>query len=335
MIRRHIRARRPHQNVDPRRIPYDMFDADRTAKEVKAAKKLEGIYHKGQEKAWNGKKELAALVEKHGGINLPPEKLHSLSRIFSTIFWGELAAWKVAAELALNLEPLEAKMAATSQAHDEARHFYVLHDYLELVGYTPERLPTSSHEVLYRIVTADNLCKKLIGMQLMVEPIALTLFQMVRVHQLEPVLCELLAKFEQDEARHVALGVNYLPKLVEKMRPHELLDLWMWQLGMFMVELRGLKEMEQDFRTLGFDPREALRLGQAKQLYAGRLVQAQLDRKLPVEAFFVRVIEAKLERLFPRRPDAGLRSRMKAALHAAVHGPEDLEEYIAREHAAA
>ena len=97
-------------------------------------------------------------------------------------------------------------MAATSQTHDEARHFYVMHDYLELLGYEPMELPAGPRRVIESILHADSLAKKLLGMQLMVEPIALTLFQIVRENNLEPVLCELLPYYERDEARHVAQG---------------------------------------------------------------------------------------------------------------------------------
>ena len=66
-------------------------------------------------------------------------------------------------------------------------------------------------------ISFKNLVKKLVGMQLMVEPMAITLFQLVREYQLEPVLCDLLELYERDEARHVALGVLHLPKLLEGM----------------------------------------------------------------------------------------------------------------------
>ena len=119
-------------------IRYDMFDHDRTNREVKSARSLERIYHKGQDYVWDGKKTLAELLEKHGKIDLDPKKMEPLCRIFAVIFWGEMAAWRVSTELATELVSLEAKMAATAQAHDEARHFYVMHDYLTLLGYEPE-----------------------------------------------------------------------------------------------------------------------------------------------------------------------------------------------------
>ena len=228
-------------------IPYDMFDHERTTREVKAARLMAKIYHRGQEKAWEGEVLLKQLLEKHNGIQLDDDKVEPVKRLFATIFWGELAAWKVSSELALHLEPLEAKMAATSQAHDEARHFYVLHDYLELLGYTPAQLPGTSARVIQTVVQADNLAKKLMGMQLMVEPIALTLFQMIRKSRIEPVLADLLEYYERDESRHVALGVQFLPTLLKGMSKRELADFYLWQIRLFLLELDAVLEMSQDF----------------------------------------------------------------------------------------
>ena len=44
-------------------VPYDMFDHERTARELKSATTMERIYHKGQERAWDGKAVLAELPE--------------------------------------------------------------------------------------------------------------------------------------------------------------------------------------------------------------------------------------------------------------------------------
>lgn len=300
-------------------VPYDMFDTERTTREVRAARSLERVYHAGQDKIWDGRQVLADLKEKHGGIHLPPEKLEPLKRIMAIIFWGELAAWKVSAELALQIEPLEAKMAATSQAHDEARHFYVLHDYLAELGYTPGPLPGTAAEVLERIVTADCLAKKLVGMQMMVEPIALTLFHMIREHRVEPVLADLMRFYERDEARHVALGVNYMPALLAKMSRRELLDYWVWELGLVRLEIKGLRELEDDFRALGFEPRKAFELGQSKQMLAAKMLAEAMGHDLRMVSVFNRFSHGLVTYHFPDEPaPRSRRRRLVGALRAAL-----------------
>src|SRR6478609_9612369 len=137
-------------------LPYDMFSLHRSAEEAKRYAKVERIYHKGQELAWDGKEILAMLVEKHGGVHVQAQHREPLKRLFAIILWGELAAWKISAQLADRLEPLEAKMAATSQAHDEARHFYVMHDYLALaVGDFPRKIHRASERLLQTVLEAD------------------------------------------------------------------------------------------------------------------------------------------------------------------------------------
>ena len=315
---------------EPDLITYDMFSQERSDREARAAEKLERIYHLGQEKAWNGKEVLAELMEKHGGIQLAPEKLAPLRRIFAVIFWGELAAWKVSAQLALELVPLEAKMAASSQAHDEARHFYVMHDYLEQLKYTPESLSPSSARILASVLSADSLAKKLMGMQLMVEPVALTLFQLVRESQIEPVLCDLLVYYERDEARHVALGIQYLPHLIAKMSAREKVEFLLWKLKLFSYQLDALRELETDVRALGYHPREVIRLGQLKLLHAARLLEEEAPMALPIEAMLSRLVEFRMALDFPESEDTGAIERWTQAIQALALSAEQSRE-IARE----
>ena len=303
-------------------VPYDMFDLGHAAYEARAARHLENVYHKGQAKIWDGRELLAELVEKHGGVHIAPEKLAPLRRLFAIIFWGELAAWKVAAELALTIEPLEAKLAATAQAHDEARHFYVMHDYLQLIGYQPGELPHHAAYILETILNADSLVHKLLGMQLMVEPIALTLFQLVRANELEPVLCELLKYYERDEARHISLGVNFLPAMLAELSPLEQLDVWRFQLKMINAEIDGAKVLEPDFRALGFSPREVLRLGTGKQLTAVQMLVDQAGIGLPATEMFCRFAEARMEWDFPA-DDAGAMERLRRVISTLAKGADE------------
>ncbi|MBS2019938.1 MAG: hypothetical protein JST00_44150, partial [Deltaproteobacteria bacterium] len=87
-----------------------MFDlsADYSDKEARRAKRMESIYHVGQARIWDGREVLADLLKKHGKPSIPDRERRALSRIFSIIMWGELAAWKISAQLADALVPLEA-----------------------------------------------------------------------------------------------------------------------------------------------------------------------------------------------------------------------------------
>lgn len=249
-------------------IRYDMFDIVRNAKEAKRLIKCERIYHRGQEMAWDGKEILPMLLDQHGGIQLEEDKRKALERVFAIIMWGELAAWKISAQLADRLVPLEAKMAATSQAHDEARHFYVMHDYLTELGYVPERLDRAPQALLDLVLDTDNLAYKILGMQLMIETIALTIFQTVRELEVEPVITELMKYYERDEARHVGLGMQYLPSLMQDMNKREVSALITFQARLMTWALWELKLLEKDFAVLGIDPRMVIERGRKKQMAA-------------------------------------------------------------------
>lgn len=301
-------------------LPFDMFDEARNAAEASTASKLEGIYHKGQRRAWNGKEVLSELLARHGPIALSEEKRTALQGLFAVILWGELAAWKVSADLAVQLEPLEAKLAATSQAHDEARHFYVMHDYLSLLGPLPKALGPHTTRVLTGTLQADTLVKKLVGMQMMIEPMALALFHLVRKSNVEPVLCDLVRLYEQDEARHVALGVLHLPKLLSGMTRMEALDLWGWEFREYWNQLGMLREMEPHFRVLGIDVRDVIDIGRQKQVRANQMLIEEMGAPAPVIELFVRFFDAKTEWDWPAVPPADLRERLAAVWRAGTHG---------------
>lgn len=297
-------------------LRYDMFDLTRSADEAKRLTKCGGIYHRGQELAWDGREVLAELVAKHGGVTVPETQRVALERVFAIILWGELAAWKISAQLADRLVPLEAKMAATSQAFDEARHFYVMHDYLVAIGYQPRRLDRAPQALLDLVLDTDELAEKLLGMQLMIEPIALALFQAVRELAPEPVLAELMRYFERDEARHVGLGMQYAPSLIAAMSPVRLARLGTFQVRLMLWALAEMRYIGPDLVTLGIEPRAIIESVRTKQLAALGVAYGAagiaLDRRRNPLAM---VLNAAVELSFPPAP-APLATRARAAWHA-------------------
>ncbi len=249
-------------------IPFEMFDLERSADEARRGQKLGNLYHRGQELAWDGRAVLKELLDRHGGITLADDKREAMAKIFGVIMWGELAAWKISAELADKLVPLEGRLAATSQAHDEARHFYVMYDYLKALGSVPTTMDRASRVVLDLVLETDSLPKKLLGMQLMIETLALTIFQAVRDTRIEPVLAELLRYYEKDEARHVGLGIQMLPGMMSRMSKREALGLFAFQIKIIGWSIAGLKSLEPHFHAIGVDARRVLELGRAKQVLA-------------------------------------------------------------------
>lgn len=219
--------------------------------------KLERLYHMGQSNLWDGREVLSALIEKHGPPRPDPAKEAALRRILGILLWGELAAWAISADLAERIDDIEAKMAATSQAHDEARHFYVLRDYCRAMGGSIPRLGGISRRLLLKILNTSSLAEKLVGMQLLVESNALAIFHALVDSKVEPVLTELLPYYEKDEARHVGLGVMYLPQILRSMDSLSAAKLAAFQFRCIAYLVAGGAILREDMDLLGIDQRKA------------------------------------------------------------------------------
>jgi hypothetical protein len=311
-------------------LPYDMLDIERSADEARRFDRMENIYHRGQSLAWNGREVLEELVAKHGGTHLPPGKRAAMHAVFGPILWGELAAWKISAQLADRIEPLEAKMAATSQAHDEARHFYVLHDYLRLAtGSVPRKIHHAGEKLLGAVLSADDLACKLMGMQTQVETTALTVFQAAREAKLCPVLSDLLLLFEKDEARHVGLGTQYLPVLMRKMNRWEAMKLTLFALDVTFWLIASNQAMSPALRELGIEPRRVLMLAKSKQMLVWEEIWNVTGKEGDTWGDRVsRAMEATANAMWPPAGKEGLRGRVEAFWQALPGGVDQVATSI-------
>ena len=307
-------------------LSFDMFDWQRAAEDAKSFNKCENIYHKGQDLAWKGKEVLDMLVAKHGKPSMDPETRDALQRIFAIILWGELAAWKISAQLADRLVPMEAKMAATSQVHDEARHFYVMYDYLQMLGDVPKTLDYAPRKLLKMILNTDNLAYKLLGMQLMVETLALTIFQAVRLAKPEPILTELMTYYEKDEARHVGLGMQYLPLLLKEMNKVQIARFFTFQARILSLGMWECKVIEKDLERLGISSREIMERGRAKQMIVLRKTFESLGINAE-KGWVMGTFSFAGELLFPDEETKGdVRAQVNAALRAIQGDLPDVDD---------
>jgi hypothetical protein len=235
--------------------PYHLLDV-LAEQATDKARKLERLYHQTQAHAWDPRVVLDELVTQHGEINLPDETREAMGHVFTVLLWGELAAWNIATDLARVLPDVAAKMAATGQAFDEARHFRVLRDYLERAKVVLPPVNPYGRRVLARVLETDSPLQKLYGMQLLVENLALAVFKQLRESKVEPVLTALLEYIERDEARHVALGVMYLPTLLRRSTPLERVKNWAFNVELFLLTVAGGVLLDQHFKVMKVDHRE-------------------------------------------------------------------------------
>jgi hypothetical protein len=182
------------------------------------------------------------------------------------LMWGELAAWIVAAELAERLEDPDARLAASSQVFDEARHFYVLRDYLALLHVPVPKLDRYFAIGVRRLLATRDLTVKLFAMQLLAEGTAMVIFRFLADARIEPVLTEILPYIERDEARHVGLGVLHLPQRLGGLPVKKLLRIRDVTYG--IGDLFGATQIRyaRHYALLGADPRDLMR-GADKMLH--------------------------------------------------------------------
>jgi hypothetical protein len=236
--------------------PYEMLEQTAIEDASGKTRRLERLYHMTQSHSWDGKAVFGELVARHGppGRDMPEETRAALSRILTVLMWGELAAWNISADLALEIEDMDAKMAATAQVFDEARHFYVMRDYVLALGPAPS-IGGLPKRLLKKVVAAPTLATKLVGMQLLFETNAVVIFRRLGESGVCPILAELLPYFERDESRHVGLGVLYVPRLIAEMSPAEARRTARFQLECILLLMGAGFTFRDDFETLGLEPR--------------------------------------------------------------------------------
>jgi hypothetical protein len=131
----------------------------------------------------------------------------------SQFLHGEQGALMVAAQLVNAVPHTDAKFYAATQTMDEARHVEVFARYIEKLDEIRPIAP-SLKGILDQTLQTGDWMKKLVGMQIVVEGLALYAFREMRNLTEEPLLKDLLTYVARDESRHHAYGVQYIERCV-------------------------------------------------------------------------------------------------------------------------
>jgi hypothetical protein len=119
---------------------------------------------------------------------------------------------------------IDAKYYAATQTMDEARHTEVFAKYLHTKLGEPYPMSPYLEEQIQVLVEDSRWDIAYLGMQIIIESLALAAFgQMLRVTE-EPLLRKLLRYVLSDEARHVAFGILSLGEYYEHLTEAELKD---------------------------------------------------------------------------------------------------------------
>jgi hypothetical protein len=197
------------------------------------------LYEKGKTLQWNATTDIDWSVdvdpervrlentEALDAILNPPQKLERAQRsqmnhhmnawMLSQFMHGEQGALLATAQIVNTVPWIEAKFYAANQVADEARHVEVYRRYLtEKLGLS---YPVNAHlhTLLDQIIRESRWDMIYLGMQIMVEGLALAAFGLMRFTQAdEPLIQQITHYVMRDEARHVAFGVLSLEDLYTK-----------------------------------------------------------------------------------------------------------------------
>jgi hypothetical protein len=203
---------------------------------------LNKLYEKAKAGQWNGETDLpwdtivdpwelaTKEYEANGGMDVmidftgtPVERwgrdewitfgVESTNWTLSQFMHGEQGALVCTAKIVETVPWIDAKYYAATQVMDEARHVEVFAKYLDskLTGHYP--INAHLRLLLDDIVRDSRWDMTYLGMQIMVEGLALAAFGFIYQQTEEPLLKQLLRYVMSDEARHVAFGVLSLKEV--------------------------------------------------------------------------------------------------------------------------
>jgi hypothetical protein len=151
------------------------------------------------------------VLDKHG-IRLSDKEgvalLNSLCTwMLSQFLHGEQGALFAAAQVTEAVQFFDGKLYGATQVMDEARHVEVFHRYLDTKLNKLYQVNDNLFVIIDALMRDSRWDMKFLGMQIMVEGLALGAFSTLYQQTREPLLKELLKRVIQDEARHVHYGV--------------------------------------------------------------------------------------------------------------------------------
>jgi hypothetical protein len=142
--------------------------------------------------------------------------------LLSQFMHGEQGALLCTARIVETVPWIDAKYYAATQVMDEARHVEVFARYLDEKLGTQYGINENLKQILDDILADPRWDIAYLGMQIMVEGLALAAFGMMHSITTEPLIKKLLRYVMSDEARHVAFGVLSLQEYYKELSDAEM-----------------------------------------------------------------------------------------------------------------
>ncbi|HMC36542.1 MAG TPA: ferritin-like domain-containing protein [Actinomycetota bacterium] len=242
--------------------------------------RLLSLYEKGKEKQWNTNTRLDWSIQVDPGAqaNGPDEYIpiygstmwdrmdeparrtlrhHMSAWLNSQFLHGEQGALICAAKIVQTVPDVDSKFYAATQVMDEARHMETYSRYLREKMELAYPINRHLRALLDDVVADSRWDMTNLGMQVLIEGLALAAFSMIRDFSTEPLAKALNTYVMQDEARHVAFGRlalrEFYPQLTEAER-QEREEFVVY--ASYLMRDRFLAE--EVWESVGLDPRECV-----------------------------------------------------------------------------
>ncbi|MGV9236277.1 ferritin-like domain-containing protein [Streptomyces nigra] len=232
--------------------------------------RLLALYQKGKDKQWDGQRRIDwdLEVDPYDPLGTPEDAMalygtpywdrmserergdlrrHYASWQFSQFLHGEQGAMICAARIVESVPDMDAKFYSATQTMDEARHAEIygrfLHEKVGMVYPINDNLQALLGDTLLD----SRWDMPYLGMQVLIEGLALAAFGMIRDTTTKPLPRQILAYVMQDEARHVAFGRMALRDYYQQLTDTELREREEFVIeGCYLMRdrLRGVEVLE-------------------------------------------------------------------------------------------
>ncbi len=178
-------------------------------------------------------------------------------RTFSSILHGEQGALNLSASLCHVLKDQGAQEYAANQTREEARHVTAFAKYIKARWGRPVECGPTLKALLVDIIGSPEVYKKIVGMQMLVEGLAMGAFATFFKVSNDPLARKLMQLVMTDEAFHHKFGKIWadrtIPHLSEK--EHEVIELWAAQcFQTLLFNLVGPTQQRSLYEEFGLDP---------------------------------------------------------------------------------
>jgi hypothetical protein len=181
----------------------------------------------------------------------------SALRQFSSILHGEQGALNLSASLCHVLYDQGAQEYAANQTREEARHVTAFAQYIKARWGRPAKCSPVLQNLLVEIIGSPEVYKKIIGMQMLVEGLAMGAFATFFQKLNDPLGRKLMQLVMTDEAFHHKFGKIWADRTVPKLEPEEHNIVEDWAAHCFQTLLFNLvapSEQQDLYEEFGLDP---------------------------------------------------------------------------------